>query len=340
MRLKHYEQVQPIAGHFFQQALLNRSLAHAYVLKGRSMEEMYGLALTVAKVLNCDQPVSATEPCEQCSNCLWIQKNSHPAVITISRLTYLVNDKGEDVSEGDLHKLAKKATQQTQIKAEQIQRLIGQLGLSSQYCRVIIFTDAEERSASTPSKVVPPSEWQAMHAGSDKTFHLLPLERSLFNVASANRFLKTLEEPPPNTLFFFLTDSEENLLETIVSRCQVVPFLTLADPDADRLPEHYRSFFNQLVARIPQSPDFYPVVAVFQEFMVEQEGLSLPQALEVFQTHLRNEWQHQDVSLPGFRGYRHWQKQIEKAKSHLDAKTNAEQTLNYLFCQLSQSRLN
>lgn len=37
---------------------------------------------------------------------------------------------------------------------------------------------------------------------------------------SANAFLKTLEEPPPKTLFLLLTDQPEQLLPTIVSRCQ------------------------------------------------------------------------------------------------------------------------
>ena len=38
--------------------------------------------------------------------------------------------------------------------------------------------------------------------------------------ASANAFLKTLEEPPSKTIFFLLTDSPDGILPTIVSRCQ------------------------------------------------------------------------------------------------------------------------
>ena len=40
------------------------------------------------------------------------------------------------------------------------------------------------------------------------------------NAAGANAFLKTLEEPPARTLFLLLTDAPEQLLPTIVSRCQ------------------------------------------------------------------------------------------------------------------------
>ena len=40
------------------------------------------------------------------------------------------------------------------------------------------------------------------------------------NDASANAFLKTLEEPPEKTLFLLLSDAPQQLLPTIVSRCQ------------------------------------------------------------------------------------------------------------------------
>src|SRR5262249_21284851 len=44
------------------------------------------------------------------------------------------------------------------------------------------------------------------------------------NAESANCFLKTLEEPPPRSVFFLIGTSPERQLPTIVSRCQVVRF--------------------------------------------------------------------------------------------------------------------
>ena len=41
-----------------------------------------------------------------------------------------------------------------------------------------------------------------------------------FNASSANAFLKTLEEPPPRTLFLLLTEDPASMLPTILSRCQ------------------------------------------------------------------------------------------------------------------------
>ena len=43
-------------------------------------------------------------------------------------------------------------------------------------------------------------------------------------VAAANAFLKTLEEPPPDTVIFLLTTGTEGMLPTILSRCQRFDF--------------------------------------------------------------------------------------------------------------------
>jgi DNA polymerase-3 subunit delta' len=40
------------------------------------------------------------------------------------------------------------------------------------------------------------------------------------SASASNAFLKTLEEPPPQTLFLLLSDSPQNILPTILSRCQ------------------------------------------------------------------------------------------------------------------------
>jgi DNA polymerase-3 subunit delta' len=49
------------------------------------------------------------------------------------------------------------------------------------------------------------------------------------NDASANCFLKTLEEPPPRSVLILVGSSSERQLATIVSRCQVVRFAPLPE---------------------------------------------------------------------------------------------------------------
>lgn len=44
---------------------------------------------------------------------------------------------------------------------------------------------------------------------------------------AANSLLKTLEEPPPDTILILTADQAVSVLPTIVSRCQVIPFFAL-----------------------------------------------------------------------------------------------------------------
>ena len=60
---------------------------------------------------------------------------------------------------------------------------------------------------------------------------------------AANAFLKTLEEPPPKTLFLLLADSTSDLLPTIVSRCQLVQ-----TGGERRLDEPWRAALLELLA--------------------------------------------------------------------------------------------
>ena len=63
---------------------------------------------------------------------------------------------------------------------------------------------------------------------------------------SANAFLKTLEEPPPRTMFLLLTEQGERLLPTIVSRCQRID---LQDAQGITIEEPYHSqIINELAS--------------------------------------------------------------------------------------------
>ncbi len=65
------------------------------------------------------------------------------------------------------------------------------------------------------------------------------------NESSANAFLKMLEEPPPQTLFLLLVDRLDEMLPTIISRCQV-----LQAGGKPRLAEPWRSSVIDLLADI------------------------------------------------------------------------------------------
>lgn len=66
---------------------------------------------------------------------------------------------------------------------------------------------------------------------SDKKIYILD-RVDLLNHASANAFLKTLEEPPDNVVFILLGRTRDSVLETIASRCQVIPFRHIPPSEA------------------------------------------------------------------------------------------------------------
>ncbi len=60
------------------------------------------------------------------------------------------------------------------------------------------------------------------------------------NTAAANKLLKLIEEPPEKTIFLLIAEDEEQLINTIRSRCQVLHFPPLAEKSiADALMAKY-----------------------------------------------------------------------------------------------------
>ena len=56
---------------------------------------------------------------------------------------------------------------------------------------------------------------------------------------AANSLLKTLEEPPENNLLILTAESSQEILATLTSRCQVVPFSRLDDDDTAKILENH-----------------------------------------------------------------------------------------------------
>lgn len=153
-----------IVTEFITEAISQDKLAQAYLLTGESQEYKQLLVKSIAKTLNCTT-TGDIKPCNTCTNCQWIESDTHPEVPVII-----------DVLEG-----------KSLINIEQIETLKSQILKSSKFFKIIYFPNAE---------------------------------RSIINATSANSLLKYIEEPPPNTLFIFAARDTDNVLNTIVSRCQ------------------------------------------------------------------------------------------------------------------------
>ena len=64
---------------------------------------------------------------------------------------------------------------------------------------------------------------------------IIVFEAERLNEAAANKLLKTLEEPPASVLLVLVTAGADQLLPTILSRCQRVDFANLAAGTIERV---------------------------------------------------------------------------------------------------------
>jgi DNA polymerase III delta prime subunit len=212
MFTEKFKTEQPFATKFFE-AALQEKLAHAYMFTGGDALAQYNLAVQLAKILNCNTKA----PDCTCTNCSWISQNRHPAVITVSPIDYLYgNDDGKA---------------RTVITIGQAKYLKQSLAIASQYHRIIIFTDAVEGKEHAKNAEIAWKNYREtlspprLDSSEDERLDWIPqpLTYKVLHQESANALLKTIEEPSSNVTFFFLTKDKEDMLETIVSRTQVVP---------------------------------------------------------------------------------------------------------------------
>lgn len=143
-----------------------------------------------------------------CLNCRWIRENNHPEVKTISKVD---NKPADDDAK-------------TVISISQARMIKNDLMVSSDYHRVLIFCDK------------------------DKDGNICPLNEINFPEAAANALLKTFEEPPSGTTFFFLTKDKTDVITTVLSRAQ--------------------SFF--VPSKLPEDRDF-SIVKDLMDFFMEIE---------------------------------------------------------------------
>lgn len=335
---------------FFLQALFSNTLSHAYILKGHSTSQQYQLTLDLAKALNCqNQPVSQQQAthlsdvyCNQCKECKWISSNAHPNVITVSRMTFQISDTAtpEPLSIAEVEKIAKKSLWPKQIKTAQIGYLIKQLSIGHTKNRVVIFTDSEELPANHASCITAPYEWSCLESSQERSFHVRPITQQLFNNNSINRFLKTLEEPPANVLFFFLVAHENSLLETIISRCQVITLLKPEEKIAHlpSLNTEFKDFFNVFFKRLFTGADVYQLHQELAQFFIESHALSWLQVFDQFSLY----WQQHLHSKPdsiSFTTYRHLQHCIKEAHASITSKTHESASIiNFLIRLQAQEK--
>ena len=173
----------PFLTNYFKKGIQNKlnnkgvPIAHSLLFCGNDLESQYILAKEIARELNCTG--DHTNNC-QCLNCRWIRENTHPAVLTISKID---NKPADDETK-------------TVISIKQSEMIKNMLMTTSEFYRVFIFCDKDENG------------------------NIRGLTPQNFQDETANSMLKIIEEPNDRIMFIFLTSNKEDIISTIVSRSQ------------------------------------------------------------------------------------------------------------------------
>lgn len=145
-----------------------------------------------AQALLCESVQADGQACGSCASCGWFVQHNHPDYRRV-RPEALEDEPGAeaDEGEGDTKSGDKKAKSakapSKEIKIEQIRNLADFMNISThrQGLRVVVLYPAEA-----------------------------------LNMPASNALLKTLEEPPPGTVFLLASNGLDRLLPTILSRCR------------------------------------------------------------------------------------------------------------------------
>jgi DNA polymerase-3 subunit delta' len=168
---------------------LRERLPHAILFHGAQGIGKVAFAEQFAQSVLCDKPVNGGFACGSCASCGWFVQYGHPDYRRV-RPEILDTDNIEDdgePEEGASKKSASGKAPSKEIRIEQVRSLAGFMNVST-------------------------------HRSGLRVVLLYPAET--LNSASANALLKTLEEPPPGTLFMLVSHRPDRLLPTILSRCR------------------------------------------------------------------------------------------------------------------------
>ena len=167
--------------------VIHGTTRHAYLFAGPPGVGRRTLALRFAQALNCQTPIEPGVPCGQCRDCRQIEGMQHADLNVIEPLIRAPENAEESILDPDGKKFIPGPNGEIRIfQIRDIQKTVNLRPFQSRY-RVLIFLH--------------------FHQANDQ---------------AANALLKTLEEAPSYAVLILTADNPEQLLTTIVSRCEVL----------------------------------------------------------------------------------------------------------------------
>ena len=182
---------------------------NAILLHGQSGIGKFAFAIELAKSLLCEGALEASCPCNQCEACHWFNTGNHPDFIALVPETHRKLLPHANYDSDEAPKKGKSSRDDSD-------------GESSEKKEKKNISIEETRSAIESLSI-------GSHRGGNRVILIYPLE--MLRSDSANTLLKTLEEPPANTIFILLADRVDRVLPTIRSRCRL---LTAPRPDREQ----------------------------------------------------------------------------------------------------------
>lgn len=175
------------------------------------------MALAFAQYLNCESPGN-TDSCGQCPSCQKALKNIHPDIHFTFPFIAISTGKKEEIKE-------KCADWLPEWRTFLQQQPYGN------YNNWINFIQKENKQGNINAKEC----GDIIHRLSFKTFEsswkVLVLWLPEFLEKEGNRLLKLIEEPPEQTIFLFVGHNPDRIINTILSRLQIVPFGRLQEDE-------------------------------------------------------------------------------------------------------------
>ena len=180
-------------------------LPNAILLHGQSGIGKFNFAVELAKALLCESS-NSEKPCNHCEACHWFGSGNHPDFIALVPETHRKLLPQTELESDDSPKRSKSARDDDGDASEKKEKK----NISIE----------ETRSAIEGLSI-------GSHRGGKRVILIYPLE--LLRTDSANTLLKSLEEPPIDTIFILIADRVDRVLPTIRSRCRL-----MAAPRPDR----------------------------------------------------------------------------------------------------------
>jgi DNA polymerase-3 subunit delta' len=198
------------------QTVKQNRISHAQLFLGPEGCGKLALALAYAQYINCRNRVDG-DSCGSCASCVKYEKLAHPDL----HLFYPVSATREIKD----HPMSRDFVEQWR---ELLLEKHAYIGLHDWIDKIEIEKKQAIITKDDMEELIRLLTYKNYEADYKAVIIYLP-EKIYY--ASAPKILKILEEPPDNTLFILVSEDQEEIIDTILSRCQLVKIPRVGDDD-------------------------------------------------------------------------------------------------------------